>query len=46
MSQINWCEFCVDLNSAVALERHVSEAKLDAMQDFEHSPLFSARERV
>lgn len=46
VSQINWCEFCVDLNSAVALERHVPEAKLDAMQDFEHSPLFSERERA
>ncbi len=46
VSQINWCEFCVDLNSAVALERHVPETKLDALKDFEHSPLFSEREKA
>ena len=46
VSQINWCEFCVDLNSAVALERHVSGPKLDALRDFESSPLFSEREKA
>lgn len=44
VSQINWCEFCVDLNSAVALERHVPETKLEALKDFEHSPYYSERE--
>ena len=46
VSQINWCEFCVDLNSAAALERHVAENKLDALKDFAHSPLFSEREKA
>lgn len=46
VSQINWCEFCVDLNSAVALERHVAENKLDSLKDFEHSPFFSEREKA
>ncbi|MBI2311436.1 MAG: carboxymuconolactone decarboxylase family protein [Betaproteobacteria bacterium] len=46
VSQINWCEFCVDLNSAVALERHVPQAKLDALKDFERSPFFNDRERA
>lgn len=46
VSQINWCEFCVDLNSAAALERHVPETKLDALKDFEHSPFFSDREKA
>jgi len=46
VSQINWCDFCVDLNSALALQRHVTEAKLEALSDFEHSPLFSEREKA
>lgn len=46
VSQINWCEFCVDLNSATAIQRHVSEAKLEALADFESSPLYSEREKA
>ncbi len=46
VSQINWCAFCVDLNSATALERHASQAKLDALGEFEDSPLFTAREKA
>lgn len=46
ISQINWCAFCVDLNSAAALERHGSPEKLAALQEYETSPLFSDRERV
>ena len=46
VSQINWCAFCVDLNSAAALERHGAPEKLAALQDHETSPLFSDRERT
>lgn len=46
VSQINWCEFCIDLNSAVALERHVAPDKLDALKDSGQSPLFSEREKA
>jgi uncharacterized peroxidase-related enzyme len=46
ISQINWCAFCVDLNSAAALERHGSPDKLAALQEYETSPLFSDRERA
>ncbi len=46
VSQINWCEFCIDLNSANALKRYVSAAKLDALHDFESSPLFEEREKA
>lgn len=45
VSQINWCEFCVDLNSANAIERQVDPSKLAALSQFEHSPLYSERER-
>ena len=46
VSQINWCAFCVDLNGAAALERHVSAEKLAALERFEASPLFSDREKA
>jgi AhpD family alkylhydroperoxidase len=46
VSQINWCEFCVDINSATALERSVDAAKLSELADFEHSPHYSAREKA
>ncbi len=46
VSRINWCGFCVDLNSAAALERSVPFAKLAALDDYERSPLFTERERA
>jgi len=46
VSQINWCNFCVDLNSATALERHGNPEKLAALENYSTSPLFSERERV
>lgn len=46
VSQINWCEFCVDLNSAIALERHVPETKLGSLKEFESSPFFNEREKA
>ncbi len=45
VSQINWCEFCVDINSATVLKRHVEPEKLDALAEFEQSPLFSETEK-
>lgn len=46
VSQINWCVFCVDLNSAVALERHAASEKLAALTEYEKSPLFTRREQA
>ena len=46
VSQINWCAFCVDLNSSTALERHATREKLAALPNHETSPLFSERERA
>jgi len=46
VSQINWCAFCVDLNGAAALERAVAPAKLDALEQFETSPLYTQREKA
>ena len=46
ISRINWCAFCVDLNSSAALERHVAQEKLAALDDYEASPFFGERERA
>jgi len=46
VSQINWCAFCVDINSATGLKRGVSEAQLAALAEFETSPLFDPRQKA
>ena len=46
VSQINWCAFCVDLNSATVLKRGIDKAKLAELADFEGSSLFSEREKA
>ncbi len=46
VSQINWCEFCVDINSATVLKRHVAPEKLDALDHFAESQLFSEAEKA
>jgi AhpD family alkylhydroperoxidase len=46
VSQINWCSFCVDINSATAVKRHVSENKLASLATFEESDLFTDREKA
>ena len=43
VSQINWCAFCVDINSATGLKRGLTGAHLAALHDFEISPLFDER---
>jgi AhpD family alkylhydroperoxidase len=46
VSQINWCRFCVDLNSATLLARGAGPAKLEALEAWRDSALFTERERV
>jgi AhpD family alkylhydroperoxidase len=46
VSQINWCPFCVDINSATAVKRHVSDEKLAALATFEQSDLFTEKEKA
>lgn len=46
VSQINWCSFCVDINSATALKRDISEEKLSLLSSFEDSALYTAREKA
>ncbi len=46
VSQINGCSFCVDLNSTTLLKRGVSEAKVEALQNWRESALFDEKERT
>ena len=46
ISQINWCTFCVDINSATVLKRGASEAKLEDLENFKESPHFSESEKI
>jgi AhpD family alkylhydroperoxidase len=46
ISQVNGCEFCVDLNSSLGLGRSIADEKLGALRIFEDSRLFSEREKA
>ena len=46
VSQINWCAFCVDINSATVLKRGVDSAKLAELPVFEDSAKFSDQEKA
>ncbi len=46
VSQINWCPFCVDINSATALKRGISDEKLTALAHYASNELYSDRERA
>jgi len=46
VSQINWCAFCVDINSAAVLEHGGDASKLAELADFESSERFSEREKA
>ena len=46
VSQINWCRFCVDLNSYTFAKRAGSMEKVEALAHWHDSPVFEERERV
>ncbi len=46
VSQINWCEFCVDINAATLAKRAGSDAKVSALAQWRESDLFDDRERA
>jgi AhpD family alkylhydroperoxidase len=45
IAQLNHCHFCIDLNSAHALDRGVSQEKIDELACFRSSSLFSDAEK-
>ncbi len=46
VSQINWCHFCVDINSATLANRSGSMDKVKALDNWKESELFDEKERV
>lgn len=46
VSQINHCEFCVDINGATLQKRGASEAKILALRNWRDSDLFTPLERT
>lgn len=46
VSQLNGCEFCIDLNSSVLIKRGVSMDKALALKDWSQSDLFSRHEKI
>ena len=46
VSQINWCRFCVDINSSTLLERCGSIDKVDKLEQWRESDLFDAKEKA
>ena len=46
VSQINWCRFCVDINASLFAERAGSVEKLEALERWRESELFSKKEKA
>jgi len=46
VSQINHCPFCVDINSATLMKRGVSVVKVQALDRWRESDLYSPREKA
>ncbi len=46
VSQINWCKFCVDINSATLVKRSGSFEKMENLVQWKDSDLFDEKEKV
>ncbi len=46
VSQINWCRFCVDINSATLAKRAGSMDKVEAVEKWRESDLFDEKEKA
>lgn len=46
VSQFNQCAFCIDMNSALLLQRGGTQEKVSAISAFRTSPLFSEKEKA
>src|SRR5580704_2394316 len=45
VARINVCLFCIDIGRSFTIKASMNEAKFDAMEHYDTSPLFSAAER-
>lgn len=46
VARINVCEFCLDIVRALTIKASMDEAKFDALEQYETSPLFTEAERA
>jgi alkylhydroperoxidase family enzyme len=46
VSQISWCRFCVDINASIFAGRSGSLEKLEALERWRESELFSKKEKA
>ncbi|MCK4841575.1 MAG: carboxymuconolactone decarboxylase family protein [Methylococcales bacterium] len=46
VSQINWCVFCIDINSSVLAKRTGSMEKVEALEYWRDSQLFEPKEKT
>jgi len=46
VSQINGCNFCIDLAQAMAVREHLGTEKFKVLSEYQTNPLFSDRERA
>ena len=46
VSQINWCAFCVDINSSTLIERSGSTEKVDRLDRWRESDIFDEKEKA
>ncbi len=46
VSQINWCRFCVDINSSTLAKRSGSMEKVEEVAQWKESDLFNEKEKV
>ncbi len=46
VSQINWCHFCVDINSATLAKRSGSMEKVEELAQWRESDLFDEKEKL
>jgi alkylhydroperoxidase family enzyme len=46
IARLNVCEFCMDIGRSIVIQESMNEAKFDALDDYEASPLFTDAERA
>jgi len=46
VSQINWCRFCVDINSSLLAQRSGSMQKVESLAQWKTSDLFDEKEKI
>jgi len=46
VAQINVCEFCIDIGRSIVIKESMNEAKFDALDQYDTSPLHSDAERA